>query len=371
MRGILCSFSIISRFAIFLTLIVYICCENVFTTRQVFVVTSCFNFLYDSMLYYWTVAASLLAECYVSMTRIEEFLLQPEQKVTITKSHHYNHALHSNILGRNKILPYAVAQQRIVDFNEKSKEPSIVFDCVTAKWNNESQGGLKQITFQIHGNQLVAIDGPMASGKSSILHVILRELGIDYGQLSVNGNISYSSQEPWLFNATIRQNILFTEKYDPKRYRQVIEVCSLERDLKLLTAGDLTIVGESGVCLSGGQKARVNLARAIYRRSDIYLLDDPLSAVDSAVGKRIFYGCVKRFLSDKLCILVTNQKQFTKECDRIIYVDDGKIKFDKVLTNNGEKMKNSMNEMEKNKGHSDQSNDDSPKYTSESIVRIL
>lgn len=297
------------------------------------------------MLYYWTVAGTTLAECYVSMTRIEEFLLQSEQK-TVTKSHHYNYAFDSGILGKKIILPHA-ATQPIVQFNENAEEPGIVFDHVTAKWNNESRSGPKKVTFQIRSHQLVAIDGSLASGKSSILHVILRELEIDCGQLTVNGVVSYSSQEPWLFDATIRQNIIFTEKFDAERYSKVIEVCSLERDLKLLPAGDLTIVGESGACLSGGQKTRINLARAIYRTADIYLLDDPLSAVDSAVGKRIFYNCIKEFLSDRICILVTNQKQFIKECDRIIYICDGKIQFDKQLSNSSRKKENLKIEIEK------------------------
>lgn len=206
------------------------------------------------------------------------------------------------------------------------------------------------MSFQICGNQLVVIDGSLASGKSSILHVILHELELDCGKLIVNGVVSYSSQEPWLFDATIRQNIIFTEKFDTERYHKVIEVCSLERDLKSLPAGDLTIVGESGACLSGGQKTRINLARAIYRTADIYLLDDPLSAVDTAVGKCIFYECIKRFLSDKICILVTNQKQFTEECDRIIYICDGKIQFDKMISNN-RKIENFKIEIQKTKNH--------------------
>lgn len=346
-RGVLGSFSIVSRFAIFLTLITYICFGNIFTTRQVFVVTSCFNFLYDSMLYYWTVAGTSLAECYVSMTRIEEFLLQPEQKPPATKSHHYNYAFDSDkILGTKIILPSAMAQP-IVEFNETAAEPSVIFDNVTAKWNNESHCGPKKMTFQIRGQQLVAIDGPLASGKSSILYVILRELDIDCGQLTVNGTVSYASQEPWLFDATIRQNIIFIEPYDRERYYKVLEVCGLERDLKRLAAGDLTIVGESGACLSGGQKTRINLARAIYKQSDIYLLDDPLSAVDSAVGKRIFYDCIREFLGDKICILVTNQKQFIKECDRIIYICDGEIQWDKLLlAKDGRKKENVKIEIE-------------------------
>lgn len=176
-------------------------------------------------------------------------------------------------------------------------------------------------------NQFCAIIGPVGSGKSTILHTILQELEIDRGELIINGVISYSAQEPWLFEGTVRQNILFTEEYDENRYKDVIRVCALERDLELLPYADLTIVGERGISLSGGQKARVSLARSIYRRADIYLLDDPLSAVDSVVGKHIFNNCIKDFLKEKICILVTHQEQYLKASNHIVYMDNGKIQL--------------------------------------------
>lgn len=156
------------------------------------------------------------------------------------------------------------------------------------------------------------------------------------------GVVSYSSQEPWLFDASIRQNILFTEPYDRKRYQEVIRVCCLEHDIRSLPAGDLTFVGESGICLSGGQKSRINLARAVYRKADIYLLDDPLSAVDSAVGKYIFNKCIKDFLEDTICLLVTHQEQFIKATDRIMYVSDGKIQLDRQYPQRRKEMRKNL-----------------------------
>lgn len=122
------------------------------------------------------------------------------------------------------------------------------------------------------------------------------------GRINVNGEISYVPQLAWIQNATVRDNIIFGKNYDEELYNKILESCALVTDLKLLSGGDLTEIGEKGINLSGGQKQRINLSRAVYNNSDIYLLDDPLSAVDAHVGKHIFdevigpYG----FLKDKV-----------------------------------------------------------------------
>lgn len=121
------------------------------------------------------------------------------------------------------------------------------------------------------------------SGKTSLLQAILSELRIREGSIQVNGRLSYASQEPWVFAGSVRENILFDSEYDEERYNEVVKVCALERDLNLLADGDQTFIGERGIALSGGQKARINLARALYFQADCYLLDDPLSAVDAHV----------------------------------------------------------------------------------------
>lgn len=118
---------------------------------------------------------------------------------------------------------------------------------------------------------------------------------------------------------------MFVEDFDEQRYNWVVEVCALERDFRLLSQGDATIVGERGSSLSGGQRARVNLARAIYKQADIYLLDDPLSAVDTHVGKHIFERCIKGYLKDKICVLVTHQLQYLKYEKQVVLLNNGKI----------------------------------------------
>ncbi|XP_019863205.1 PREDICTED: multidrug resistance-associated protein 4-like, partial [Amphimedon queenslandica] len=141
----------------------------------------------------------------------------------------------------------------------------------------------------------------------------------------VKGSIGYASQEAWVFSATLRDNILFGLPYDSDKYESVIEACALEKDIELLPEGDLTLVGERGVTLSGGQKARVNLARAVYRQADVYLLDDPLSAVDAAVSRHLFERCICGILSDKIVILVTHQVQYLERCDAILGLNEGRV----------------------------------------------
>lgn len=209
----------------------------------------------------------------------------------------------------------------------ESPHKYVRFEKATAAWEqNEGNqmNGIFDISVDIDSG-LCAIVGPVGSGKSTLLNVILGELELDKGSLTINGSMSYASQEPWLFVGSVRDNIVFVEDFDELRYNKVVEVCALERDFKLLPHGDKTIVGEQGSSLSGGQKARVNLARAIYKQSDIYLLDDPLSAVDTHVGKHIFEKCINEFLADKICVLVTHQLQYLTDVSHVLLMNKGTV----------------------------------------------
>lgn len=137
--------------------------------------------------------------------------------------------------------------------------------------------------------------------------------------------VSYASQEPWLFSGSVRTNILFGQPMDRKRYNYVCKKCALERDFEQLPNGDKTIVGERGQSLSGGQKARISLARACYRDAAIYLLDDPLSAVDTHVGKHLFDQCLRSLLKNKIVILVTHQLQYLQQVDQIVIFKHGRV----------------------------------------------
>lgn len=149
------------------------------------------------------------------------------------------------------------------------------------------------------------------------------------GDVLINGDISYGSQESWLFSGTIRNNILFGLAYDKLRYQDTVKCCALLTDFQQLPFGDKTFVGERGSALSGGQRARVSLARAVYKNSSIYLLDDPLSAVDSHVGKQLFDECIGPggYLANQHAtrILVTHQVHFLQDADWIVVMDKGNV----------------------------------------------
>jgi ATP-binding cassette, subfamily C (CFTR/MRP), member 4 len=159
-----------------------------------------------------------------------------------------------------------------------------------------------------------------------LLQAILGELEADSGSIEINGTLSYASQESFVFEGSIRNNILFTEEYNQDKYSKVVSTCGLSKDFELFENGDQTMVGEKGVSLSGGQKARINLARAVYKEANIYLLDDCLSAVDSAVGNTIFNECIMKYLKDKTVLLVTHQLQYLHKLEDVIIISDGFIK---------------------------------------------
>ncbi|XP_051835760.1 ATP-binding cassette sub-family C member 11 isoform X2 [Antechinus flavipes] len=184
---------------------------------------------------------------------------------------------------------------------------------------------LHNINIVVPKGKILGICGNTGSGKSCLLSAILGEMNLHSGSVGVNGSLAYVPQQAWIFSGTVRSNILMGEKYDQARYHQVIYSCSLKRDLEILPYGDMTEIGERGLNLSGGQRQRISLARAVYADRDIYLLDDPLSAVDAHVGKHIFEECIKKALSGKTMVLVTHQLQYLEFCDYIILLKDGKI----------------------------------------------
>ena len=166
-----------------------------------------------------------------------------------------------------------------------SQRANIEFSKVTVKWPVASaefdETTLSGISFRARPGQCLAVIGQVGSGKTTLLNAILGELPVLSGRSVVDGRIAYASQEYWIITGSIRQNILCGAEMDPERYHRVIQAAALEQDFARLPQGDSSIIGEGGVSLSGGQKARVNLARALYIDADIYLLDDPFSEVDA------------------------------------------------------------------------------------------
>ncbi|EAL64035.1 ABC transporter C family protein [Dictyostelium discoideum AX4] len=171
---------------------------------------------------------------------------------------------------------------------------------------------LKNTSCQVkEKGSLLMVIGPVGSGKSSFCQALLGEMELENnGSLRVVGSIAYVSQSAWIMNASLKDNILFGKEYNKERYEMVLNCCALLPDLALFPQGDLIEIGERGINLSGGQKQRVAIARAVYSDSDIYILDDILSAVDAHVGKHLFYNCIKGILKEKIVVLATNQLNY-------------------------------------------------------------
>ncbi|KAI8822865.1 uncharacterized protein EV422DRAFT_612663 [Fimicolochytrium jonesii] len=184
---------------------------------------------------------------------------------------------------------------------------------------------LRNISFTVPKGALVAIVGPVGSGKSSLLNALIGEMKRKSGTVSFSGSLGYCPQQAWIQNASLRENITFGQPFDAQRYLRALRDCALEQDLALLSDGDMTQIGERGINLSGGQKQRVNLARMVYYDSDIVLLDDPLSAVDAHVGKYLFERCIAGTLKNKTRILVTHQLHVVPDVDYVICMKNGEI----------------------------------------------
>jgi ATP-binding cassette subfamily C (CFTR/MRP) protein 1 len=207
------------------------------------------------------------------------------------------------------------------------KDEPISVEEATFRWADDDPVVLRDIDFKVKRGSLTAVVGPVGSGKSSLIGALLGELEKDSGRVNVSGSVAYVPQQAWMQNASVQDNILFGTEFSQMTYLKAIDACALKTDLEILPGGDQTEIGEKGINLSGGQKQRVSLARAVYNDADIYLLDDPLSAVDSHVGKHIFEEVIgsRGALRNKTTILVTHGITYLPKTDHIIVMKDGRI----------------------------------------------
>ncbi|XP_072762869.1 ATP-binding cassette sub-family C member 4 [Anoplolepis gracilipes] len=340
------------RLLLYFTLIMFVLSGNYLTADVTYTLATFYNLLQLTAALFFPQALIILGETMVSMSRLEDVLLMDEVNMDCFKGT-------SHLQSKNDKLNKATATSDQVDvYNNRTSDQEshsnrpicVELYRVSANWiSGQLPPTLCNVSTIINPGKLSALVGPVGSGKSSMLYLLLKELNpgagsvifthtsskkVSYGKIvndyhrdNSNLRISYASQEPWLFGGTVKDNILFGQSFDRVRYAEVTKVCALMKDFKQLPQGDMTIVGERGVSLSGGQRARINLARAVYRQADLYLLDDPLSAVDTHVAKHLYTKCITEYLHGKTRILVTHQLQFLKLADQIIVLDRGFIKM--------------------------------------------
>ncbi|XP_044268142.1 probable multidrug resistance-associated protein lethal(2)03659 isoform X2 [Tribolium madens] len=303
-RALNISFMIfINRTGIFLSVMTYFLVRKQIDAKYVFVLSSFYAILRQTLTVYLPFAIQNFSETRVSIERIRLFLTSDEQ-VSVTY-----------IAGSDK--PQLVKCEVIQEFETKeAQKPGICLKNASVKWLLSENNTLNNVNFEACG-EFVIISGPVGGGKSTFLYAILQELPLDHGEIDVRGALSYMSQEPWLFSGTVQENILFGSNFDEKKYNQIVRICQLEEDFP-----DKILVGENGALLSGGQKTRVNLARALYKDADIYLLDDPFASVDTLIGKKIFQGLLT-YLRNKCVILVTNHAGFFPAADKVYTLDKG------------------------------------------------
>nr|KYP74822.1 ABC transporter C family member 10 [Cajanus cajan] len=203
---------------------------------------------------------------------------------------------------------------------------SILIKSADFSWeDNVSKPTLRNINLEVRPGQKMAICGEVGSGKSTLLAAILREVPNTRGTIEVYGKFAYVSQTAWIQSGTIRENILFGVAMDSEKYQETLHRSSLLKDLELFPHGDLTEIGERGVNLSGGQKQRIQLARALYQNADIYLLDDPFSAVDAHTATNLFNEYIMEGLAGKTVLLVTHQVDFLPAFDSVLLMSDAEI----------------------------------------------
>ncbi|GAX82138.1 hypothetical protein CEUSTIGMA_g9566.t1 [Chlamydomonas eustigma] len=307
----------------------------------VFYCLSLFQLPRTSMVVGFTLAVQTLTEVLVSIDRIDEFLstkepplpllldAADEEKATVVMNgadFDWNQPMGGLSTTASDIRQEVQSSGKEVELGGPVKEGVV-----------SSAGGLtlSGIRFQLKKGELLGICGEVGSGKSSVLAALLgemlplhkeegtEEMMTDTGPL-VRGTVGYCQQVPWIVAGTVRENIVFDSSWDEEWYKKVLQACALDADIAMLPAGDATELGERGINLSGGQKARIALARACYCRPAVQLMDDPLSAVDPRVGRTLFQEAIMTIMAGSTRVLVTHQRQYLPKCDRVMVMRGGR-----------------------------------------------
>ncbi|XP_042233575.1 multidrug resistance-associated protein 1-like isoform X2 [Homarus americanus] len=287
--------------------------DNILNAQKAFVSLSLFNIMRFPIIQMPTVISQII-QASVSLVRMEKYLSADE------------------------LDPFAV-------LNDTSGSSSVVVHGGEFCWDGDEGNiiwHLRDIDVEVECGQLMAVVGPVGAGKSSFMSALLGEMKKTAGRVAINGSLAYVSQQAWLQNATLRENIIWGLPFNRKRYQKVVRACALQADLDMLPAGDMTEIGEKGINISGGQKQRVALARAVYSNSEIILLDDPLSAVDAHVGRHLFEQVIgpHGVLKGKTRVLVTHSVTVLPQVDYVVVMKDGRMvekgTYDQLVSSGGE-----------------------------------
>lgn len=365
------------------TFITYTRLGGTLTTSKIFIVLTYFNIVQFSMSKFFSMSIASVTECYVAIKRIERLLLLNEVSVLNEDGNNNKdtvRAQSSSTLASSDAIVFkdfcgswrpctealnspnvdVAAQDDLIQKQYLYKALSVskgdpdaenheideidsppitppTAGTTGTQWSRDASGAamvLRNINLIVKKGELVVVVGSVGCGKSSLLLAALGELPPVTGTVDVAVNTSgtrgfaYCAQNPFILSSTVRANILFNLPYDEQRYKEAVECCALTTDFSLFVHGDMTIIGDKGINLSGGQKARVGLARAMYANKDLYLLDDPLSAVDTHVGAHLFEKAICELTrAGKTVLLATHQVQYLKSpcVSKVVVVDEGSI----------------------------------------------
>lgn len=331
--------------------------KNTMTTSVVFTSMALLNVLRMPFIFL-PIMLSLGSQYAVSLDRICKFALREElEPLPINE----DKKKRGGVYIKNGTFSWeSVTEAKLRAYEEKTAEMSKKEKSKVSVDDMEAvqKPFLKNISLDIKKGELVMVVGGVGSGKSSLAHAFLGEIHKLEGELFVSSPLAYVAQEAWIINATVRDNILFGRPYDKERYDAIVEACALTSDFKLFQAGDMTEIGERGTNLSGGQRQRINVARAMYSNRDIYIFDDPFSAVDAHVGKHMFHNVVETLKKEgKAILLLTNQLQYLPYSDKVALIREGKIREQgtfKELMKNGKELAKLANEFGVSEGSKDE-----------------
>lgn len=329
-NGILCVSLSIPTFASMLAFITYALSKHDLNPAAIFSSLALFNSL-RMPLNMMPLVLGQVTDAWTALNRIQEFLLAEEQKEDIEQDKTMSNAIEiENASFTWERLPTDEKEGEKPQKKQPKAPESTALTSPDEKENAEDAVPvepfkLKNITLEVGRNELLAVIGTVGCGKSSLLSALAGDMRVTGGKVRMSTTRSFCPQYAWIQNATVRNNILFGKEYDESWYEQVIDACALAPDLEILPNGDSTEIGERGITVSGGQKQRLNIARAIYFNAELVLMDDPLSAVDAHVGRHIMDKAICGLLKDRCRILATHQLHVLSRCDRIVVMEEGRI----------------------------------------------